>query len=80
MSLNPNYELSSSDDSDFNDDDSSIKDEDNIIEYDFENNSTQVKSSKKNYKRNYEAKKKIEQIKEERRLKKLLEDDYDDWD
>ena len=80
MTIDSNYELSSSDDSDFNNDDSSEKFEDNINDIDFETNPDQVKSSKKNNKRSYEAKKKIELLKEERRLRKLIEDDYDDWD
>jgi hypothetical protein len=80
MTIDSNYELSSSDDSDFNNDDSSEKFEDNINDIDFETNPDQVKSSKKNNKRSYEAKKKIELLKEERRLRKLIENDYDDWD
>lgn len=80
MTIDSNYELSSSDDSDFNNDDSSEKFEDNINDIDFETNPDQVKSSKKNNKRSYEAKKKIELLKEERRLRSLIEDDYDDWD
>jgi hypothetical protein len=80
MTLNPNYELPSSADIDFNDDVPKDELENNVADFDLDTAPTEGKSSKHINKRNYLAKKKIEQIQEEQRLKKLDADYYDDWD
>ena len=80
MSSASNYELPTTDESDFSNEDSSDELETSTVDYDFEKDPTQLKVSKRDAKRSYEAKKKIELLKEERRLKKLFENDYDDWD
>lgn len=80
MVITSNYKLSSTDESDFTNDDTPDEFENTSVDYDFEADSTQLKVSKRDTKRSYEAKKKIELLKEERRLRKLFEDDYDDWD
>lgn len=80
MTLNPNYELASSADIDFNDDEPKDELDNNVADFDLDIAPTEGKSSKHINKRNYLAKKKIEQLQEERRLRKLDEDYYDDWD
>ena len=80
MVITSNYKLSSTDESDFTNDYTPDEFENTSVDYDFEADSTQLKVSKRDTKRSYEAKKKIELLKEERRLRKLFEDDYDDWD
>jgi len=80
MTLNPNYELPSSADIDFNDDVPKDELDNNVADFDLDTAPTEGKSSKHINKRNYLAKKKIEQIQEEQRLKKLDADYYDDWD
>jgi hypothetical protein len=79
MVINSNYELPSSDDLDFDSEGSLSEFENNIAEFELNVSSTEEKSSKHNNKRNFLAKKKIEQLQEEHRLKKLNAD-YDDWD
>lgn len=74
MTINSNFELSA-DDSSFDNDEPSNELENNIA--DFDTDVMQNKHSKRNNKRTFEAKRKIELLKEERRLKKLLEDDWD---
>ena len=80
MTLNPNYELPSSADIDFNDDVPKDELDNNVADFYLDTAPTEGKSSKHINKRNYLAKKKIEQIQEEQRLKKLDADYYDDWD
>lgn len=80
MTLNPNYELPSSADIDFNDDVPKDELDNKVADFDLDTAPTEGKSSKHINKRNYLAKKKIEQIQEEQRLKKLDADYYDDWD
>ena len=80
MTHNPNYELSSSADTDFDDDESKGELESNVANFDLDTAPSEGKSSKHINKRNYLAKKKIEQLQEERRLRKLDEGYYDDWD
>ena len=80
MTINSNYELSSSDDIDFNDDESIDEFDNSVADFDLNTAPSEGKNSKHSNKRNYLAKKKIEQLQEERRLRKLDEDYYDDWD
>lgn len=80
MTLNPNYELSSSADEDFDDDEPKSELDNNVADFDLDTAPIEGKSSKHINKRNYLAKKKIEQLQEDRRLRKLDEDYYDDWD
>lgn len=77
MAIDSNYDLASSDELDF---ESSNKLSNEIAEFELNSASNDGKSSKTNSKRNYLIKKKIEQLQEERRLKKLEDDYYDDWD
>lgn len=77
MTINPNTKLPSLNDSDFYQDDS-FGDFDNDMA-DFVIDSTQGKSSKQSSKRNYQTKKKLERLKDERRARKYDDDDYDDW-
>ena len=74
MTINSNYEFFIPDD--FDTDKSINEYDDSMGDFDLNTTSTQNKNSK----RNYQAKKEIERRKEERRLKKLLKDDYDDWE
>jgi hypothetical protein len=80
MTLNPNYELPSSAEADFDDDEPKGELESNAADFDLDTAPTEGKSSKHINKRIYLAKQKIEQLQEERRLRKLDEDYYDDWD
>jgi hypothetical protein len=80
MTLNPNYELSSSADIDLNDDEPKYELDNNVADFDLDTAPTEGNSSKHINKRNYLAKKKIERLQEERRLRKLDTDYYDDWD
>ncbi|MFT5298976.1 MAG: hypothetical protein ACI9YH_005028, partial [Colwellia sp.] len=80
MTIDSDYELPSSGNSDFNNNDSSSEFDNNIADFDLDASSTDGSTPKQNNKRNYLAKKKIEQLKEERQLRKLFDDDYDDWD
>jgi hypothetical protein len=80
MTIDSNYEVATSDELDLNDDNSSREFENSVADFDLNTDPLKEKSAKHNSKRNYEAQKKIEQLKEERRLKKLINDDYDDWD
>ena len=80
MAIDSNYDLASSDELDFESDESSNELSNEIAEFELNSASNDGKSSKKNSKRNYLVKKKIEQLQEERRLKKLEGDYYDDWD
>ena len=78
MSIDSDYESSSSEELDFNSDESSSEFDNNVAEFELNISSTDVKKSKQSNKRNFLAKKKIEQLQEERRLRKLDEDYYDD--
>lgn len=69
MSIDSNDELNFDDDESSNDLKNSIAD--------FDADSIQNKNSKHNTKRSYEVQKKIELLKEERRLRKLIGDDWD---
>jgi len=80
MTLNPNYELSSSADIDFNDEKPKDELDNSVADFDLDIAPTEGNSSKHINKRNYLAKKKIELLQEERRLRKLDQDYYDDWD
>jgi hypothetical protein len=75
MTINAHYKLPSSDTSS-SDYEKNAGDGDFVID----SNSTPDKSAKQKNKRNYQARRAIERLKEERRLKKLIDDDYDDWD
>ena len=80
MAIASNYEMDSSDELNFDGDDEFGDYENNIADFELSTNSNEVKSSKKNHKRNFFAKKKIEQLQEARRMRKFEEDYYDDWD
>jgi hypothetical protein len=80
MTIASTYELPSSNDLDFNNDESSGDGENDIAEFELNLSNSEERSSKHNNKRNFIAKKKIEQLHEERRLRKLDEGNYDDWD
>lgn len=80
MTIDSEYQLSSSDDLDFDIDDSTNELDNNVAEFELNTGPSEEKKSKQNNKRNFLAKRKIEQLKEERLLKKLEEDYYDDWD
>ncbi len=79
MTIDADYDFSSSDDLDFGSDESSSE-FDSIAEFELDSNSADDRKSKQNNKRSFlEKKKRIEQLQEERRLKKF-DEDYDDWD
>lgn len=80
MTIDSDYELPLSGDSDINSTDSSSEFGNSVADFDIDTASTDGSTPKQNNKRNYLAKKKIEQLKEERQLRKLFDDDYDDWD
>ncbi len=80
MTIDYTYDLPSSNESDFDSEESSSDLENNIAEFELNVSTSEEKSTKHNNKRNFLAKKKIEQLQEERRLKKLDEDYYDDWE
>jgi len=80
MTIDSNYELSSSNDLDFNSDEPSSEFDKDIAEFELNVSSSEEESSKHKNKRNFLAKKKIEQLQEERRLRKFDDESYDDWD
>ncbi|PKI18216.1 PA3496 family putative envelope integrity protein [Colwellia sp. 12G3] len=80
MANNSTYELSSSNELDFINEDPSNEGENDIAEFELNISPSEGESSKQSNKRNFLAKKKIEQLQEERRLKKFDDDYYDDWD
>tara|TARA_B110001454_G_C12315609_1_gene265576 strand:+ start:252 stop:494 length:243 start_codon:yes stop_codon:yes gene_type:complete len=80
MTINSTDEIPSSDTIDFNDDDSKNEFDNNVADFDLNTAPTEGKNSRHSNKRKYLAKKKIEQLQEERRLRKLDEDYYGDWD
>lgn len=80
MSIEPTYNLAQSDELDFSTEESSTEQSNEIAEFELNTESSEGKSSKQHNKRNYLAKKKIEQLQEERRLKRFEDDYYGDWD
>ncbi|WP_042145932.1 MULTISPECIES: PA3496 family putative envelope integrity protein [unclassified Pseudoalteromonas] len=80
MAIDPDYELTSSDELNFDSESSSSELENDIADFELTVNTNEGKSSRRNEKRIHLAKKKIEQLQEERRLRRLNEDYYDDWD
>lgn len=76
MTIDSDYELPLSDNSDVK----SSEFDNSVADFDLDASSADGSTPKQNNKRNYLAKKKIEQLKEERQLRKLFDDDYDDWD
>jgi len=78
--MNLDLEIDSSDDElDFSEEGSGNDLDNDIAEFESYITSAERKKSKHTNKRNYIAMRKIERLKEERRLKKLNEDYYDDW-
>jgi len=81
MAINPTYDVSSSSEElDFDNEESSNELSNDIAEFELNSGSSEGKNNKTNHKRSFLAKKKIEQLHEERRLKKFEDDYYDDWD
>jgi hypothetical protein len=82
MTNNSNYKLSSSDQLDFTLEEPSneIDNDNDIADFELNTTPTEGRNSRHCNKRNFLAKKKIEQLQEERQLKKLDDDYYDDWD
>ncbi|MDT0605223.1 hypothetical protein [Thalassotalea castellviae] len=80
MAIATQYEMDSSDDLNFNGDDDYPELDNNIADFELSTGSSEVKNSRQNHKRNFLAKKKIEQLQEAKRLRKLEEDYFDDWD
>lgn len=79
MATDFNYDFPSSSDEDINDDTSDELDSD-IAQLESTIDPSDGNNAKQRNARNYLAKKKIEQLQEERRLRKLEDDYYDDWD
>lgn len=75
-----NNDSISSEDLDYATDESSSDFDDNLTEIDTLDGVSDERKSKNSNKNNLLAKKRIEQLQEERELKKLIEDCYDDWD
>ena len=80
MTIDPNYELASSNELDLDDDEAANDFYNDFSAFEMNTNPNEMKSSRKNNKRNFQAKRKIEQLQEARRMKKLEDDYYDDWD
>ena len=80
MAIDPTFDESSSEELDFDNEESSSDLSNDIAEFELNSGSNVGKNSKANYKRNFLAKKRIEQLQEERRLKKFEDDYYGDWD
>lgn len=80
MAIDPTDNLPSSDELDFDNEESSNELSNEIAEFELNSESSEKKSSKQNNKRNFLAKQKIEQLQEERRLKRFEDDYYGDWD
>ena len=78
MVIDTNYDLLSSEELNFDSEESSSNLGNEIAEFELNSGASEGKSSKKNNKRNFDAKKKIEQLQEERRLKKFEDDYYGD--
>ncbi|TYK65284.1 hypothetical protein [Colwellia echini] len=80
MTMNTNYELPDFDNEYFDNQGASDDIENNIAEFELSVHSTEEKSSKHNNKRNFLAKKKLEQLQKDSRRSKFDDDNYDDWD
>jgi hypothetical protein len=79
MTIDSNYELTSSNDLDFNSDEPSSYIDNDIAEFELNVSSSEEESSKHQNKRNFLANKKIEQLQEECRFRKFDDENYDDW-
>ena len=80
MTIDPNYELTSSNELDLDDDEAANDLDNDFATFEMNANPNEGKSSRQNNKRNFQAKRKIEQLQEARRMRKLEDDYYDDWD
>lgn len=80
MAIDSDYDLSSDDELNFDSNSPSNELGNDIAEFELTVNSNEGKSSRRNEKCSHLAKKKIEQLQEERRLRRLDEDYYGDWD
>ncbi|MBU2970004.1 hypothetical protein KO527_11645 [Pseudoalteromonas sp. C2R02] len=80
MTINSNYDSTSADDLDFSSDETSSEVENDIAELELNINPSESANSKHKNKRNFLAKRKIEQLQEERLRRKQDEDYFDDWD
>lgn len=80
MTIDGNYEIPASNELDLNSDEAESEFDNDMADLELSLPASDVKTSKQNSKRNFLAKRKIEQLQEERRLKRLDEDYYDDWD
>jgi hypothetical protein len=76
MAIDPTDNIASSAELDFDNEESSNE----IAEFELNSESNEKKKSKQNNKRNFLVKQKIEQLQEERRLKRFEDDYYGDWD
>ncbi|MFT6901039.1 MAG: hypothetical protein ACJAXS_001226 [Colwellia sp.] len=79
MTINTNYELSASDNVSFDDDQPSNEFDNDIAEFERHANTNDVKKSKSSKKLNFIARRKIEQLHEDRQLRKLDLNYYDEW-
>lgn len=76
-----NYESTASENLDFDSDEPSSDFDNSVAEFELDTSPVETnKKSRQSAKRNFLAKKKIEQLQEERQLRKFEEDYYDDWD
>lgn len=80
MTIDSNYNLPSSDEPDFDNDESTSEIDDGITELELSINPELDKTAKQKNTRNHFAMRRIEQLKEERELRKLNEGYFDDWD
>lgn len=80
MAIDPTYDVPSSEELNFDNEESANDLSNDIAEFELNSGSSEGKNSKTNHKRNFLAKKRIEQLQEERRLKKFEDDYYGDWD
>tara|TARA_B110000881_G_scaffold206875_1_gene210589 strand:+ start:309 stop:548 length:240 start_codon:yes stop_codon:yes gene_type:complete len=79
MTYDSNAELPTANEVDFDSDDASSPIDNDIAEFELNSSPSEGKRTKQNAKRTYLAKKKIEELQEERRLKKFDEDYYDSF-
>jgi hypothetical protein len=79
MTYDSNSEFSSTNEVDFGDDDASNQLDNDIAEFELNSTPGEGKRIKQNKKRTYHSKRKIEELQEERRLKKFDEDYYDSF-
>ncbi|MCW8832994.1 MAG: hypothetical protein OQK09_03375 [Colwellia sp.] len=80
MAIDPTYDVPSSEELDFDNEESSSDLSNDIAEFELSSGSNEGKNSKAKNKRNFLTKKRIELLQEERRLKKFEDDYYGDWD